>query len=166
MGCLSFSSSELSTSMGDFGRWETAKASTLMRAFFLSSQTSMLFGKRVTGGSCILRVAATTTHCDATCGCERVLCNCARCCVRAATSLLLCCQWMRASFLSEGCGSTLGITKLCGKGVFASSASSICSFRCASVGAIHKEYNDASVSFPTSCCPSRCCLPFAACDLQ
>ena len=76
-------------------------------------------------------------------------------------------------FLSEGCGSTLGIAKLCGKGWIASqalavilymfnqevpfpeSASSVCSFRCASVGAIHDEYNDVRLPFPmlfTICC--------------
>ena len=126
----------------------------------------------VTSASCFLRVAATTTYCDATCVRLVVSLYCLRCFACAATSVPFCCQWMRASFLSEGCGSTLGIAKLCGKGWIASqalavilymfnqevpfprSASSVCSFRCASVGAIHDEYNDVLLLYPmlfTSC---------------
>ena len=77
------------------------------------------------------------------------------------------------AFYQKGRGSTLGIAKLRGKGWIASqalavilymfnqevpfprSASSVCSFRCASVGAINDEYNEVLLSFPmlfTICC--------------
>ena len=61
--------------------------------------------------------AARTKYCDATCVFKQVLFKCF-----AANSLPLCCQWTRATCLSEGCGPTLGIAKLCGKGGIASQA--------------------------------------------
>ena len=71
----------------------------------------------------------------------------------------------QAFFLSEGCGSTLGMAKLRGRGWIASQAlavilymfnqdvpfprstSIVCSFRCASVGAIHVERKYVLLSF-------------------
>ena len=84
-----------------------------------------------------------------------------------------------------GCGSTLGIAMLCGKGWIASqalavilymfnqevpfprSASSVCSFRCALVQAINDEHNDVRLFFPLLF--TMCCLRSAMiwpCDCQ